>query len=77
MLNKLIENGIGKCYLYWPTKDKNLKFDHIHLEVELISEKEHDSDFIVREFRLTNLKVCSMQFQKRDRRSVSSLENEK
>jgi len=58
MLNKLVENGIDKCYLYWPTKNKNLKFERSGFEVELISEKEDETnfDFVVREFKLTNLK---------------------
>ena len=60
MLNKLVENGVDKCYLYWPIKNKNLIFNNINLEVELISEKEDDKhhDFIIREFKLKNLKVC-------------------
>lgn len=58
MLNKLIENGLDKCFLYWPVKDTKLKFDDTGLEVEPISEKASDnSDFVIREFKLKNLKV--------------------
>lgn len=60
MLNKLIENGVDKCYLYWPTKGRNLELPSVDLEVELVSVKEDDQsgDFITREFKLKNLKVC-------------------
>ena len=58
MLNKLIENGVDKCYLYWPTKGKNLELPGVGLEVELVKEDDQSGDFITREFKLKNLKVC-------------------
>ena len=60
MLNKLIENGADKCYLYWPTKGNNMELPNVGLEVELVAVEEDDqsSDFITRVFKLKNLKVC-------------------